>query len=43
MASPGSVVEIDKHTVEFKIKGSHLRRSASEWLLFVSRLAGRDF
>jgi hypothetical protein len=21
MASPGSVVEIDKHTIEFKIKG----------------------
>ena len=37
-ASPGSVVEIDKHTVKYKLKGS-----ASGGLLFVSRLAGRGF
>jgi hypothetical protein len=43
MASPGSVVEIDKHTVPFKIKGKSFEKECFRRAFVVSRLAGRGF
>ena len=43
MASPGSVVAIDKHTVLYKLKSGRIMQNILEGLLFVSKLAGKAF
>jgi hypothetical protein len=43
MASPSNVVELDKHTVQYKIRGKTFEKECFRWPLFVSRLAGRGF
>ena len=40
-ASLGSVVEIDKHIVKYKLKGKTMEKECFRRALFVSRLAGR--
>ena len=42
-ASPGSVVNIDKHTLEYKIAGKTRKKSALGECLFLSKHAGRVF
>ena len=42
-ASPGSVVEIEKHTVNYKLKGKALEKECFRRAFFVSRLAGWGF
>ena len=43
MASPGSVVEIDKHTVQYKIRGKTMEKECFRRDFFVSKLAGKSF
>ena len=43
MASPGSVVEIDKHTVQYKIRGKTMEMECFRRAFVCSKLAGKGF
>jgi hypothetical protein len=42
-ACSASVVEIDRHTVQYKLRGKTMEKNVLEGVLFASRHVGRDF